>query len=597
MSAKKLLDRKALQSALGLHGFTGWLTSGVLYRLLELGRLNRRYKGISDLEGPAFSSAVLRVMGISFELPPEQLDNIPLEGGFFTVSNHHYGGADGLILDAIVGGRRNDFKILTTFLLAQISNLKETFIPVDNFSKGGHKSVTGIRKALDYIAGGGPLGLFPAGEVATWQKGDVVEDKPWDTSVIKLIYNSSLPVVPVYFDGGNSRMFHLLGRIHPMLRTVRLVREMVNKKGTTIKVRIGRPVSVQEMAGMDVKTLGKYLRNRCYALESQCIPPKEGNSMSGAEAIADPVSPDLVRGQMESNDGKVLFEAGDYKVYLIDASDAPDAMRELYRLREETFRSVGEGTGKPLDTDEYDTYFKHLILWHVPNGEIAGAYRVGYGSEIFPEKGKGGFYSDSLVRFGPDAGVVLPGCMELGRSFIACKYQREVLPLKLMLTGLAVAMTMDSNAAACMGTVTISDSLPDLYKSLAVYFLERDYRLPDAERFASPSHPFKSDFMKVNPEELLQFPKGDIDAFDRLLYNISDGRFRLPVLLRKYFSCGARVACFNVDPLFSNCLDGLILLKACDFPPAMLRSLVRPLSKEMQERVFRHFYGASNDEE
>ena len=93
MSAKKLLDRKALQSALGLHGFTGWLTSGVLYRLLELGRLNRRYKGISDLEGPAFSSAVLRVMGISFELPPEQLDNIPLEGGFFTVSNHHYGGA------------------------------------------------------------------------------------------------------------------------------------------------------------------------------------------------------------------------------------------------------------------------------------------------------------------------------------------------------------------------------------------------------------------------------------------------------------------------------------------------------------------------
>ncbi|MBR4756927.1 MAG: lysophospholipid acyltransferase family protein, partial [Bacteroidales bacterium] len=480
--------------------------------------------------------------------------------------------------------------------LAQISNLKECFIPVDNFSAGGERNVSGIRSALEHISSGGALGLFPAGEVATWQKGRVVEDKPWSSNIMKLVRYSGLPVVPIYFDGGNSRMFHLLGRIHPMLRTVRLVREMINKKGTTIKVRIGKPVSVQEMAGMDARTLGAYLRNRCYALESQCVPPKEKVSGTGFEELAPAVDPVLVRGQMEALESKVLFQAGDYKVYLIDSTDAPDALRELYRLREETFRSVGEGTGRSLDTDGYDSYFKHLILWNIPDMEIAGAYRVGYGSRIMAEYGQKGFYSDSMVRLGPDAGDILPHSMELGRSFIACKYQKEVMPLKLMLTGLAVALAKDPEARCCLGTVSISDRLPDLYKSLAVYFIERDFKLPEAGRFATPSHPFQPDFLRVDPEGLLQIPKGDIDAFDRLIWNMSEGRYRLPVLLRKYFSCGAKVACFNVDPLFCNSLDGMIVLKVSDFPPAMLRSIVRPLSKEMQEKVFMHFYGTSNPE-
>lgn len=616
MSEIVLLDRKGLQEALGLRGLSGRMTSGLLYRLLELDRLNIKYKDISDLEGPEFSAGVLRVMDISYDLPPEQIENIPAEGGFITVSNHHYGGADGLILDVVVGSRRKDFKIVTTFLLAQIANLRDCFIPVDNFSSGGERNVSGIRSALEHIRSGGSLGLFPAGEVATWQgpstgsgtvpvektvrkrrHGRVVEDKAWSSNIMKLVRNSGLPVVPVYFDGGNSRMFHLLGRIHPMLRTVRLVREMINKKGSTIKVRIGKPVSVQDIAGMDVPALGAYLRNRCYALESQCVPPKGKGAGTVFSELIPPVGPELVRGQMEALEEKVLFQAGDYKVFLIDSSDAPDAMRELYRLREETFRSVGEGTGKSLDTDGYDSYFKHLILWNVLNGEIAGAYRVGYGSRIMAERGIKGFYSDSMVRLGPDAGDILSHSMELGRSFIACKYQKEVMPLKLMLTGLTVALTKDPEARCCLGTVSISDSLPDLYKSLAVYFIERDFKLEDAERFATPSNPFRPDFLRVDPEGLLQVPRGDIDAFDRLVWNMSEGRYRLPVLLRKYFSCGAKVACFNVDPLFCNSLDGMIVLKVSDFPPVMLRAIVRPLSKEMQETVIRHFYGTANTQE
>lgn len=589
-----------------MKGPIGLLAAGLLYRIIGIGKLNRVYPEVAGLSGPSFSEGVLDKLGISYDCPPDQLRHIPAEGGFFTVSNHPFGGADGLILNAVVGSRRKDFKILTTFLLSEVRNLRDWFIPVDNFSTGGTRSVSGIRGALGHLAGGGSLGLFPAGEVSTWQKNGlrtalsgkrVVEDKPWADNIVKLIKKSGLPVVPVYFDGSDSRLFHILGRLHPALRTLRLVRELAGMGGTRVKVRIGRPVPAVEVAGMEVPVLREYLRNRCYALEAECVSREKDGIQTNLSPVADPVDPDLVRERLGRLDDRILFQAGDYRGYLLDASDAPEVMRELYRLREETFRAVGEGTGNPLDTDSYDEYYKHLILWNIPEGEIAGSYRVGYGSRIVPTLGKAGLYTDSLVCYGPASDALLPNCMELGRSFVALKYQREVLPLKLMLCGLTVALANDPEATFCTGAVSMSDNLPDLYKSLAVYFLERDFRLPEADCYASPTHPFKPDFLRVNPEGLLaRVPKGDIDALDKLLYAMSDGKYRLPVLLRKYFSCGAKVSCFNVDHLFHDSLDAIIVLKASDFPVPMLRSIVRPLSKEAREVVFNHFYGTPDPE-
>lgn len=606
MSEKVLISKDGLRQALGLKGLLGKCAAGALYGVLGIGKLNREYPEVSGLSGPAFSEGVLNKFDITYDCPSGQLGHIPAEGGFITVSNHPFGGADGLILNSIVGSRRKDFKIITTFLLAKIRNLQDWFIPVDNFSTGGAKSVAGIRGALEHIAGGGALGLFPAGEVSTWQrKGQrtavsgkrVVEDKPWACTVIKLVKNSGLPVVPVYFDGGNSRLFHILGRVHPTLRTLRLVRELAGKRGSHVKVRIGKAIPASEIAKMDVPALRDYLRNRCYALESDCVPRKKDSSQTALSPLADPVDPEVIRSRMGQLEDKVVFQAGDYKGYILEASDAPEVMRELYRLREETFRTVGEGTGNPDDTDPYDAYYRHLILWNIPAGEIAGAYRLGYGSHIVPGMGKAGLYTDSLITYGPAADTLLPHCMELGRSFVSLKFQKEVLPLKLMLSGLTVAMAQDPESTFCTGAVSMSDSLPDLYKSLAVYFLERDFRLPDADMFARPTHPFKPDFLRVNPEGLLaRVPRGDIDALDKLLYAMSDGKYRLPVLLRKYFSCGAKVSCLNVDPLFHDSLDAIIVLKASDFPVPMLRSIARPLSQEARDVVFKHFYGTTDPE-
>ena len=600
-----LLDHKTMQDALGVKGLSGKVLTRLLFGVLGMRKANRIHASKARPDGPAFSEEVLQDLGVTYEIPEEQLAHIPAEGGFITVSNHHFGAVDGMILNSVVGSRRPDYKILTTYFLSMVAHLKDWFIPVDNFASGGAKSVSGIRTALEHISGGGALGLFPAGEVATWQKKKdrtaiggkrVVEDKPWAENMMKLVLNSGLPVVPIYFDGSNSRTFHILGRIHPILRTLRLVREMTGAKGKHIKVRIGQAIPAAQIRAFDAQALGKYLRSRCYALEAQCLPDFSGKREQGnMEAIIASVDPELVRSQMAALDHRILFETGDFRAYLLDAADAPDAMRELYRLREATFRAVGEGTGKSIDTDPYDNYYRHLVLWNVPNGEITGAYRMGFGPDISASHGGvPGFYTSTLLHFGPDAEPILSHAVELGRSFVREEYQRDVLPLKLLLAGLCVGITEDPAVECCVGLVTISAAMPDFYKSLIVHFLKRDFQMENAAGFAASRTPFKADYLRVDPDQLLQVPEKDIDAFDRLLSAISDGKYRIPVLVRKYFSCGAKVSCVNVDPDFSDSVDSMIVLRLPDFPPASIKSFVRSVPTEIQNKVLRHFYGTEN---
>jgi len=273
-----VVSPEQLRGALGLKGKFGlWVAKRVI-KFLDIDKVNDIQSRYPDLKGPAFSEKVLEEVGVKYEIPAEDLDNIPAEGGFITISNHHFGSIDGLILNSVVGAKRPDYKLLTTFLLALIPGLKEAFLPVDNLSggKADARSVNGIRMALRHIADGGSIGFFPAGEVATWQRKKnrreggffTIQDKPWADNITKLIKRSGLPVIPIYFEGTNSKTFHRLGLIHPRLRTVRLIHEMFNKPGLTVKVRIGRPIQPQELEGRELTELSWYLRSRCYQLKN-----------------------------------------------------------------------------------------------------------------------------------------------------------------------------------------------------------------------------------------------------------------------------------------------------------------------------------------
>ena len=338
---KYVVSETDLQNSLGLKGAFGRFIARRILHFLEIDKINKLHEKYMAYDGPAFSEKILQEVGVTYEIPEEQLKRIPLEGGFITVSNHHFGSIDGLILSSVIGSIRPDYRILTTFLLALIPSLRSSFMPVDNLSKGGSaKSIQGIRMALQHIHDGGALGFFPAGEVATYQKKDkrtaygdskVIEDKPWAQNIIKLIKNSGFPVIPIYFEGTNSKFFHFLGKIHPRLRTIRLIHELLNKKGTHVKVRIGQPISPEEISRYDVPELGQYLRNRTYALEAECLPEKVKKAVPEIKAvpIAEQVPDEIIRKEMAAIEDRAIFEVGDYRCYLSTVDGIPHVMTEL----------------------------------------------------------------------------------------------------------------------------------------------------------------------------------------------------------------------------------------------------------------------------
>ena len=592
-----LIEASQIQKVLHMNGPVGRFLAKRILHWLEIDKLNEMQSRLCYLEGPVFAEKVLEECGVKYEIPEEQLSRIPAEGGFITVSNHPIGSLDGLILEAVIGAKRPDYKILTTYFLTLIPGLADYFIPVDNFSSGDARSINGLRAALSHIREGGCLGLFPAGEVSTWQRGKnkrsvgegrIVEDLPWAHSVTKIARKSGLPIIPIYFDGCNSKSFHVLGKIHPRLRTVRLIHEMLNKRGTTIKVRIGRAISPSEASSHDVDSLGRYLRSRTYALQAQCLAETRIGSVQHEwkTEVAPFLPREVVRAEIEKLSDKILFETGDYRVYLFKSAEAPNVMQQVYRLREETFRAIGEGTGLPTDSDDFDITYRQMILWHVPNGEIAGAYRMGFLGEIIRECGSiNGVYSSSLFRYTDISEPLLSKCIELGRSFISLKYQKELHPLRLLFAGLLTATLQCPEARFFVGPVSISNDYPDFYKSLLYHYLMIEPPFENADMMVGPSHPFKPDFLAVNPDDLLGKCYGDIDKFNRLFVAISDGKYKVPVLIRKYFNCSGKIACFNVDPLFSYSLDGLIFVHLPEFTPDQFVSFMRGLPDELIEKV------------
>lgn len=589
---KEVLSKEDLQRMLGIKGWFGKCLSGLIIKVLDIDKVNSTQAIYADRMGPEFARAILEHEKVTYDVPEGELDRIPAEGGFITISNHHFGSIDGLILCDTVGRRREDYKILTTFMLSLIPNLAPNFLPVNNLGgKNDARSINSIRMALQHIHDGGALGLFPAGEVGTYQKKDkrtavsakkVIEDKPWAPNMIRLIQKSGLPVVPIYFDGTNSRWFHIWGRLHPRLRTARLVHELFNKQGMHVKVRIGQPITPEEMARFaSTEELGGYLRNLTYALEVNCIEEPKRADVQHLEPIMDPVDSALVKAELDSIPDRILFECGDYRCYFTQPDDVPNVMTEIARLREVTFRSVGEGSGKAKDTDIYDTYYKHLVLWNIPKGEIAGAYRIGVGSEVL--KRPEGFYTASLFEFKEGLQPYLPKALELGRSFITPNYRKEVLPLKLLLSGILTAGALCEGAEYTMGPVSVSSDFPTFYKSLILHYFLKNHSLENAENTVGSRTPFTPDFLRVNPDALLAGCK-TVDDLDRLLLYLSSGTLRLPVLFRKYATLGAKYVAFNVDNDF-NTLDAFIIQWIGDMPDNSFNSFSKFLSPEQLEAL------------
>ena len=418
------------------YGILGTFSGWVLMKVLRISELNKVYDNNKHLSEVAFLNGVLDNLQIKFEIPEEDLKRLPKEGPYITISNHPLGGIDGVLLLKLMLEREPNFKIIANFLLHRIEPLKKYIMPVNPFEnhKDAKSSVVGIKETLRHLSDGKPLGMFPAGEVSTYKDGKLMVDKPWEEGAIKVIRKAQVPVVPIYFHAKNSGLFYFLSKISGTLRTAKLPSEVFSQKRRVIKVRIGKPISVSEQNEYEsLDDYSEFLRKKTYMLanpfekETKLIPTPSLKSPKSPKEIVTPANQDKIITEIEAlrNSDCRLLQSKNYEVFFTKASAIPTILHELGRLREITFREVGEGTNESIDLDQFDQYYHHMFLWDDDAKKVAGAYRMGLGSEIYPKYGIDGFYLNDLFRFEPELYDMMSKSIEMGRAFIIKEYQQN----------------------------------------------------------------------------------------------------------------------------------------------------------------------------
>ncbi len=589
-----LIDPKDFKKAAKLNTVGGESIAKMLMYLLKINKINKEYAKISHLNGPDFLNELLRNLEINYSINPEELKRIPKEGPFIIVSNHPYGGIDGIILLKIISEIRPDFKVMANFLLRKILPIKEYILPVDPFEGRDQTagSMAGIKGAIAHLKEGKPLGIFPAGEVSTYYNTESpgVADKQWSDSIIKFIKKMEVPIIPLYFQGTNSRLFHLLGLIHPLLRTAKLPSEIFNKKHKTVNIRIGMPITAAEQKEFtDISRFGRFLRLKTYALGSSIEVRKFYNYRLKPDAkpmeIIAPVDPQLIMQEVEAcMEDHLLFKSKNYCVICVPSVEIPHVMTEIGRLREVTFREVGEGTNRHIDIDEFDLYFNQLFIWDEEVKTIVGAYRVGKGKEIIERYGKKGFYIQSLFKIHDEFIPILEQSIELGRSFIVQDYQRKPMPLFLLWKGILYFLIKNPEYRFLIGPVSISSRFSNFSKGLIINFMKANHYDHELARFITPRNAFKVPVSKDDSDIIIE--KGsDISKLDKFIQGNEQEDFRLPVLLKKYIKLNGQIIGFNVDPKFNNALDGLLILDLFKVPIETITSLSKEINdKSLLER-------------
>ncbi len=222
-----------------------WMTGKI-----PLLRIVRRFERLGYVEGQAFWTQALNVMGIDLQTPQSQIDNIPKEGPVVVVANHPHGLVDGMVLASLIGKVRTDYKILTRSLLTGVKEIDPFMIPVP-FPHEADAREQGLEmraRAMDHLKQGGVIALFPSGVVAaseTWW-GPAVE-AVWNPFTAKMIQRSGATVVPIFFPGQNSRAYQIANKISATVRQGLLIHEVVHACHRPQKPVVGRALSPDDL--------------------------------------------------------------------------------------------------------------------------------------------------------------------------------------------------------------------------------------------------------------------------------------------------------------------------------------------------------------
>ncbi|HKD04624.1 MAG TPA: GNAT family N-acyltransferase [Bryobacteraceae bacterium] len=549
---------------------------GMATRLLGLHQLDALIR--PDDEGQSIPDRLLHRLAVTCRAAEKDLRRIPHSGPVVIVANHPFGILEGAALAAVLPRVRSDVRFLANSLLSAVQEIQDLLIPVDPIaeSSAAHRNCAGLRRAIAFLQSGGCLVVFPAGEVSHFQvRNRAITDSEWHTAVARMIEiawrkGAAVSIVPIHIEGSNSLLFQTLGLIHASLRTMLMARELLNKRNRLVELRIGSPIASKKLLGIPTpKERTEYLRWRTYLLAARSdfkartsLPMRNRARTRSIQPITPPGDPALLARELaELSETHLLTTTGELEVYIAPAPSIPNVLQEIGRLRELTFREAGEGTGKAADLDHFDEGYLHLFAWKPAGNEIVGAYRLA-GTDRIRE-----LYTRTLFRY-PDSFLDRIGpALELGRSFVRPEYQRAFAPLLALWKGIGVYVARNPRYAILFGPVSISNQYQAASRELMVTFLEKHASLEEWTNVVSNRNP------SLQPARARMLPAArlDIEDLSDIISDLEPTRIGMPVLLRQYLKLGGKLLGFNVDPEFSNALDGLIMVDLTKTEPRLLK--------------------------
>jgi len=501
----------------------------------------------------SYVEAIIDYFDVSIGLKTNELTRIPAYGRTVIIANHPLGALDAMALLHLLKDVRKDIKIVANSFLSQFDNLKDIIIPVDNINgKMDKETIKSIYKALESEES---VIIFPSGEVSR-AKPNGIKDTPWKSGFLKIASKMQAPILPIYIKAKNSKNFYLLSMINRSLATATLPHEMFKAKGKNIEFTLGKtiPFDAYNLPNISRKESVKLFRKHLYKVSKNHKP-----IFATYNEISVPEERSELKNELKN--GMLLGQTTDGKSIILYESERENCViKEIGRLREISFRHVGEGSGKKRDIDGYDFYYKHLVIWDDEALEIAGAYRLGVCSEIIEDFEVSGLYTSTLFQFDEKFEPYLERGIELGRSFVQPKYWNS-RALDYLWQGIGAYLKRRPDIRYLFGAVSLSDTFNQKAQGMMIYFYQTYFGAH--KNLVQHKAPYSMvQWVKEHCEKVFTGDDYRIDM-RTLKEELGFMGYSVPTLYKQYSELceegGVQFMDFGYDKNFNNCMDGFIV--------------------------------------
>ncbi len=518
--------------------------------------INDFFKKNSHLGSFEFIDEILENLNFDYSVSHKEIENIPPTGRVVIIANHPLGGLDALALIKLLSKVRKDIKVLANDFLEVLEPINPLLININNFKNRQKKE--SIAKVYEVLNKEMVLLVFPSGEVSRASaKG--IRDKKWHKGFLKFAHRSNSPILPIFVGGKNSKTFYSVSAVNKKLSTLLLSDEMFKQKNKSIEIIIGEIIPNENIIpqGILQDKLVELYKKQIYNLKNK------KSYFITQKAIAHPEDRRALKRELKES--QILGSTKDgKKIYLYSSDDKNSiVLNEIGRLRELSFRKVGEGINKKRDIDKYDRYYKHIVLWDNEDLEIVGAYRIAECRDIITRHNKEALYASTLFNFNDSFDNYIMDSVELGRSFVQPKYWGS-RALDYLWYGIGAYIKNNPEVKYLYGPVSISATYSKTAKDMILYFYDENFK--DTQRLVSAKIPynFKSDWTLIdNLKKEFNAPdyKTNFKILKKALATIEAS---VPTLYKQYSDLceegGIRFCAYNMDPDFSNCIDSFILV-------------------------------------